>query len=403
LSYQYRAPSGDAERPDELNEDEAARGVWGAVQTRFIRRRKAELDSHCRAIEDLARSVVGAAESRGMNIKRSMWWGALTGFYKPDIQGISRLDRVSLFLYAARSVILVISAQAAIIAGLLAAGVGLFEWGKFIAVLAGFVAAHMISNLSNDYFGFTRGHDTPDSPRMRYTVHPFASGILDSRTLLAGLSMLAVIGLGITTYFVIERGWMAAAFAVAGVSLLFLYDAAPTPLKSIGLGEFAVLLVWGPLMIGGGFAMITGQLSANAMFASLPYGLGVMTILVGKHIDQMDFDSRRQIRTLPVLTGEPVARALNIAALVAIYGVIAILIGLGRLTPFAAVVVIAVPRAVHAIKVMSRPRPLAPPDGYVGWPLWCHRACLQHNRAMGWAYIGGLAAGAIWHGPAPLP
>jgi len=36
----------------------------------------------------------------------------------------------------------------------------------------------MISNLSNDYFGYKRGHDTPDSPRMRYTVHPLASGVL---------------------------------------------------------------------------------------------------------------------------------------------------------------------------------------------------------------------------------
>lgn len=330
--------------------------------------------------------------------KPKLWWGAVTGFYKPGVRDIPDLDRVSLFLYAARSVILVISAQAAIIAGLLAADMGVFAWGNFIAVLVGFVVAHMISNLSNDYFGFTRGHDTPDSPRMRYTVHPLASGMLDSRTLLAGLALLAVIGLGITAYFILERGWMAAAFALAGVSLLVLYDAAPTPLKSIGLGEFAVLLVWGPLMIGGGFAMIAGQLSANAMFASLPFGLGVMTILTGKHIDQMDFDSRRDIRTLPVLTGERAARVLNIVAISAIYVIVAILIALGRLTPFAAAIALAAPRAAYAVRIMSRPRPPAPPDGYVGWPLWYHRACLQHSRVLGWAYIGGLAAGALCAG-----
>lgn len=330
--------------------------------------------------------------------KPKLWWGAVTGFYTPGVRDIPDLDRVSLFLYAARSVILVISAQAAIIAGLLAADMGVFAWGNFIAVLVGFVVAHMISNLSNDYFGFTRGHDTPDSPRMRYTVHPLASGMLDSRTLLAGLALLAVIGLGITAYFILERGWMAAAFALAGVSLLVLYDAAPTPLKSIGLGEFAVLLVWGPLMIGGGFAMIAGQLSANAMFASLPFGLGVMTILTGKHIDQMDFDSRRDIRTLPVLTGERAARVLNIVAISAIYVIVAILIALGRLTPFAAAIALAAPRAAYAVRIMSRPRPPAPPDGYVGWPLWYHRACLQHSRVLGWAYIGGLAAGALCAG-----
>jgi 1,4-dihydroxy-2-naphthoate octaprenyltransferase len=334
--------------------------------------------------------------------KARLWWGAFTGFYKPGVQDIRGLDAVSRFLYAARSVILVISAQAAIIAGLLAADVGRFELGNFIGVLAGFVVAHMISNLSNDYFGFKRGHDTPDSPRMRYTLHPLASGALDSRTLVTGLAILAVIGAAIATSFILERGWQAAAFAAAGLSLLFLYDAAPTPLKSIGLGEFAVLLVWGPLMVGGGFAMITGQLSANAMLASLPYGLGVMTILTGKHIDQMNFDSQRGIRTLPVLIGERAARGLNLIALVAIYVVVAALIVLGRLTPFAAAIVLALPRAAHAMQVMLRPRPAAAPAGYVGWPLWYHRACLEHNRVLGWTYIGGLAAGALWRALGPL-
>ena len=329
--------------------------------------------------------------------KTRLWWGAFTGFYRPSAQELPSLDAVSLFLYAARSVILVISAQAAVIAGLMAADAGRFDWIDFMGVLVGFVVAHMFSNLSNDYFGFTRGHDTPDSPRMRYTVHPFASDLLDRRTLLTGLALLAVVGAGITAYFIHERGWIAATFAAAGVALLFLYDAAPTPLKSIGLGEAAVLLVWGPLMVGGGYAMITGELSTDAMLASLPYGLGVMTILMGKHVDQMDFDSGRDIGTLPVLIGERAARALNLAAIFAIYGIVAVLIALGRLTPFATVIAFAIPRAAHAVKIMSRPRPAAAPQGYVGWPLWYHRVCLQHNRVFGWAYIGGLAASVIWH------
>ncbi|MGA7734048.1 MAG: hypothetical protein WCB22_01100, partial [Pseudolabrys sp.] len=126
------------------------------------------------------------------------------------------------------------------------------------------------------------------------------------------------------------------------------------------------------------------------------YGLGVMTILVGKHIDQIDFDSGRNIHTLPVVIGEKIARVLNIAAICAIYAIIAALIGFGRLTPFAAIVTFAFPRAVRAITLMSRPRPTSPPDGYIGWPLWYHRACLGHNRVFGWAYIGGLAGGAAW-------
>jgi len=325
-----------------------------------------------------------------------LWLGAFTGFYRPGAEVVRGLDPVSKFLYSARSVILVISAQAALISGLLAAAQGRFRWLEFALVLVGFVVAHMISNLSNDYFGYRRGHDTPDSPRMRYTVHPLASGVLETRTLLTGLAVLAVIGVGIAAFFVVERGWTAVAFAAAGIAILLLYDAAPLPLKAIGLGEPAVFLVWGPLMVGGGYAMFAGSVSASAFYASIPYGLGVMSILTGKHIDQREFDAAKGNRTLPVLVGERGARALNAATLVLMYAVAAALIATGALTPFAAVVVAALPRGARAVLVMSRPRPAAAPEGYVGWPLWYHRVCLAHNRLFGWMYIAGLAAGAAW-------
>ncbi|HET9709718.1 MAG TPA: prenyltransferase [Gemmatimonadales bacterium] len=337
--------------------------------------------------------------SAAVRSKLGLWLGAFTGFYRPGAEEVRQLDAASKFLYSARSVILVISAQAAIIAGLLALAARRFDALDFVLVLAGYVAAHMISNLSNDYFGYRRGHDTPDSPRMRYTVHPLASGVLEARTLLTGLAVVSAIGLSIMAFFVVERGWAAAAFAAAGVALLFLYDAAPVPLKSIGLGEPAVFLVWGPLMIGGGYAMIAGEISPAAFYVSVPYGLGVMSILLGKHIDQADFDRGKGIRTLAVLLGERAARILNVATVAAIYVVTAALIVSGRLTPFSAIIIVAFPRAWRAMKLMGRPRPDKAPEGYVGWPLWYHRACLVHNRLYGWVYIFGLALGAIWPGP----
>jgi 1,4-dihydroxy-2-naphthoate octaprenyltransferase len=77
------------------------------------------------------------------------------------------------------------------------------------------------------------------------------------------------------------------------------------------------------------------------------------------------------------------------------YLVIVSLIVSGRLTPFAALVACALPRALRAVSVMRRPRPASPPAGYVGWPLWYHRVCLQHSRLFGWLYILGLAAGVF--------
>ena len=327
---------------------------------------------------------------------RFAWVGAFTGFYPATAADLTDFGPVTSFLYAARSVILVISAQAALIAGLLAATDRRFEAAPFVLMLLAFVALHAISNLSNDYFGYRRGHDTADSPRRRYTLHPVASGAFTMRFLATGLAVLAVVATAIGIYFVALRGWGAVWLAVAGAALLWAYDAAPRALKELGLGELAAFIVWGPLMIGGGYYVITGTWSAMAFLASVPYGLGVASILIGKHIDQRAFDEAHGQRTLPVMLGATATRRLNIAVIAAMYVTVAAAIGAGALSLTVAAVLFAAPRALHAVRVLARPTPSAPPAGYVGWPLWFHRVCLVHNRAYGWLLIAGLAVGAIW-------
>jgi 1,4-dihydroxy-2-naphthoate octaprenyltransferase len=322
--------------------------------------------------------------------------GAFTGFYPAQAEEFSHLDPITRFLYAARSVILVISAQSAVMAGLLAATDRRFEVLPFVLVFVGYVVLHAISNLSNDYFGYRRGHDTADSPRRRYTLHPIASGAVTPRFLGAGLLVLVAVAVAIGIYFVTLRGWPALWLAVAGAVLLYAYDAAPRALKELGLGELASFVVWGPLMIGGGYYVITGHWSGAAFAASVPPGLGVMSILVGKHIDQRGFDREHHQRTLPVVLGENVARRFNQLSVAGMYVVSAVAVATGALTPFVALILLAAPRGLRALRIMNAPAPAEPPAGYVGWPLWYHRVCLVHNRAFGWLYIAGLAVGALW-------
>ena len=138
--------------------------------------------------------------------------GAFTGFYPAQASEFAHLDPVTRFLYAARSVILVISAQSALMAGLLAITdrrLGASEVLPFVLVFVGYLVLHAISNLSNDYFGYRRGHDTEDSPRRRYTLHPIASGAVTPRLLAGGLVALGVAAAAIAVYFVALRGWPA--------------------------------------------------------------------------------------------------------------------------------------------------------------------------------------------------
>ena len=159
------------------------------------------------------------------------WVGAFTGFYPAQASEFAHLDPVTRFLYAARSVILVISAQSAIMAGLLAATDRRFEVLPFALVFVGYLVLHAISNLSNDYFGYRRGHDTDDSPRRRYTLHPIASGAVTPRLLATGLAVLVAAAAAIAVYFVALRGWPAVWLTLGGAVALYAYDAAPRALK----------------------------------------------------------------------------------------------------------------------------------------------------------------------------
>ena len=204
-----------------------------------------------------------------------------------------------------------------------------------------------------------------------------------------------MVALAIAAYFVALRGWPALALTAVGALLLYAYDAAPRALKELGLGEVAAFVVWGPLMIGGGYYVITGRMSGAAFLASVPYGLGVASILIGKHIDQRAFDTAQQQRTLPVLLGERGARALNKLTVLGMYVFSLVAVLFGALSPFALLVLLAAPRARRAWLVMSQPAPASAPAGYLGWPLWYHRVCLVHNRLFGWLFIAGIAVGAF--------
>ena len=95
-----------------------------------------------------------------------------------------------------------------------------------------------------------------------------------------------------------QRGPAVALFALGG-----LFVSVSTwrliRLKHIGLGEPGVFLVWGPLMVVGTFFVATGQLPGWAWIASLPYAILVTTVLFGKHIDKIEADKKKGVRTMP--------------------------------------------------------------------------------------------------------
>ncbi|HEY4723978.1 MAG TPA: prenyltransferase, partial [Anaerolineae bacterium] len=168
-------------------------------------------------------------------------------------------------------------------------------------------------------------------------------------------------------------------------------------LKDIGLGEVAVLLVWGPLMIGGGYYVITGTWNWNVVIASLPYALGPTTVIFGKHIDKYVEDKAKGIHTLPVILGERVSRAIVSVLMVAQYLLIVYLVVIGFFTPIVLVVVFSWPVLRLALDIFRRPKPAEPPSFYPkdAWPLWFVSFAFIHNRRYGLLLLAGMIGDLI--------
>ena len=198
----------------------------------------------------------------------------------------------------------------AAIAGLFAFRDGRFNLGLWALLAVGLVLAHATNNLLNDRTDFRRGVDQDNYFRLQYGAQPLQQGLWTERDLLIYAGITGLIALACGAALVIVRGWPALALLAAGAFFVLFYT---WPLKYIGLGELAVILVWGPLMVGGGYYVITGQWSWPVALASLAYALGPTTVIFGKHIDKHDPDQAKGIHTLPVIIGEKTAPRCSLA------------------------------------------------------------------------------------------
>ena len=83
------------------------------------------------------------------------------------------------------------------------------------------------------------------------------------------------------------------------------------------------------------------------------------TVIFGKHIDKLEDDRAKRIRTLPVLIGESVARYAAIGMFFLQYALVAYLVATRYFTPVMLIVVLAYPMLKPALAVYRRPRPSA--------------------------------------------
>jgi len=304
-------------------------------------------------------------------------------------------DPVSRWLLIARASLFPPTIASAAIGGLLAAGNPDARWGCFAIALVALILAQAGSNMINDYIDLESGIDSDEYRRVQYAPHPILSGLISKAGLIFAIALVELLVLGIILFLTEARGWPVAAFALLGLFVAVGYGTPPIQLKQRGLGEPAVALVWGPVMVGGTYFATTGGLEPWILVASLPYALLVTAALIGKHIDKIDLDSQREIRTLPVRMGVDRALFLNQQLMILFFVLVVCLVLVGKVGLWTLLVIAAAPQLWRALKIYSRHRPEIPPPGYPYWPLWYVVPAFSLARIAGALFVLGLLLDAI--------
>lgn len=329
-----------------------------------------------------------------MNV--AMWGKAVSVIPRVSQDEWTKLDFVAKWLIATRFAVAVMTFISASIGGLLAYRDGNFDLLVWAMVTVGLLFAHATNNLINDLTDHAKGVDKDNYFRTQYGPQPLEHGLMSRGEVLRYTAVTGGIALAAGVYLVLTRGEATLTLFGLGIFFVLFYT---WPLKYIGLGEVAVIVVWGPLMVGGGYYVVTNQISTHVLLASLPFALAATTVLFGKHTDKLEADRDKGIRTMPVLLGERNSRYTTIGLIAGQYLFTGYLIAVGYFSPLLLTVCLAMPAAWQGFKAYAKPRPPACPSGYPEkiWPLWYSAYAFNHTRRFGAAFVVGLILDVAAH------
>lgn len=322
-----------------------------------------------------------------INVK--MWGTALAEMPRVSAADWERLDFISRWLIACRASVLFMTFTAACLGGILAWRTGLFRWDLWLATTAGLLLAHATNNLLNDYTDSRRGIDKDNYYRNSYGVHVLEDGLMTAPQFWRYFAVTAGLALLIGAWLISARSGLTLHLTLAGAFFVLFYT---WPLKYYGLGEPAVLLVWGPLMVGGSYYMLSGIWSWEVALLSLVFALGPTAVLFGKHIDKLDADRSKGVNTLPVLLGEERARLWALGLMAMQYFLVVLMVAVGSFGWPLLLVLVALPLLQRLAEVYKHNKPAEAPHDYPAkaWPLWYAAYAFAHTRRFTVLFLLGV-------------
>jgi len=234
---------------------------------------------------------------------------------------------------------------------------GAFSWPLYLYTLLTMIILHAATNLMNDHYDVLNGVDNPGVSTAQYRPHPLVEGKLEPDHVKIAAYLLYAIAITAGIYLAVLRGWTILTIGAIGVLASITYTAPPFKYKYIGLGEFSVFLMWGPLMVEGSYFVQRQVLTKSAFWVSLPFGALVALVLLVNNLRDMKDDEKKGIRTLPLLIGRSNGVRLYVALVVIAYMSILWMAFMGPLQRWSLIVFFSLPLAYRLLKQIGQKIP----------------------------------------------
>jgi 1,4-dihydroxy-2-naphthoate octaprenyltransferase len=151
------------------------------------------------------------------------------------------------------------------------------------------------------------------------------------------------------------RGLMVLMFTALGLFFGLFYTADPVVYKKRSLGELAVFMVWGPLMVGGSYYVLTGSIDYTSMLVSTPIGLLVALVLLANNLRDIEYD--REVGVETIVHSKAQGLSLYKGLLLVIYASTVTLVATRLLSPLSLVTLYTVREAKGIVDVFEEEVP----------------------------------------------
>lgn len=201
------------------------------------------------------------------------------------------------------------SYTAAVVPVLLGAAVAAHEvtlnWLLLVLALVASTAIQGGTNLMNDYYDYKKGTDTP---AVKGTGGALLRGDMTPEQIFRAGIIAFALGSAIGLYLVYATGPFIFWLGLCSVAVGYFYTAGPFALAYVGLGELAVFIFMGPVMVLGSYYLQQPVIALPVIWAALPVSFVVAAILHANNLRDIDTDIVNHKRTLATMLGRSGAR-----------------------------------------------------------------------------------------------